>query len=182
MKSKITIINVVLISIAAIATVLNAYNIISISAEALVAIRWTALAGLIIYAFIKKNLTTSILISMLVGTEIGYDFPTMGTSLHFLRQIFLQMIKTVIAPLLFATLVTGIAGHSDLKQVGRMAWKSMVYFYFAKEINKPAIFICMGLYLVYNFAGVFQVVKKSPVQPAKNHDHPSKHTGHHHHK
>jgi hypothetical protein len=59
---------------------------------------------------------------------------------------------------------------------------AMVYFYFAKEINKPAIFICMGLYLVYNFAGVFQVVKKSSVQPAKNHDHPSKHTGHHHHK
>ena len=46
----------------------------------------------------------------------------------FLRQIFLQMIKTVIAPLLFATLVTGIAGHSDLKQVGRMGWKSLLYF------------------------------------------------------
>lgn len=128
MKSKITIINMALISIAAIATVLNAYHIISLSTDILVAIRWTALAGLILYAVIKRNLTTSILISMLVGTEIGYDFPEMGTGLHFLRQIFLQMIKTVIAPLLFATLVTGIAGHSDLKQVGRMGWKSLLYF------------------------------------------------------
>ncbi|MES2649461.1 MAG: hypothetical protein V4717_21465 [Bacteroidota bacterium] len=59
---------------------------------------------------------------------------------------------------------------------------AMVYFYFAKEINKPAIFICMGLYLVYNFTGVFQVIKKSPLQPAKDHDHPVKQTGHHHHK
>jgi proton glutamate symport protein len=128
MKSKITLINIILISIAALTTVLNAYNIISFSAEVLLILRWLALTGLIIYAFIKKNLTTSILISMLVGTEIGYDFPEMGTNLHFLRQIFLQMIKTVIAPLLFATLVTGIAGHSDLKQVGRMGWKSLLYF------------------------------------------------------
>ncbi|MBE9461108.1 dicarboxylate/amino acid:cation symporter [Dyadobacter subterraneus] len=128
MKKNITIVNLALITIAALATVLNAYNIITFSTDVLVALRWTALAGLIIFAIIKKNLTTSILISMLVGTEIGYDFPEIGTGLHFLRQIFLQMIKTVIAPLLFATLVTGIAGHSDLKQVGRMGWKSLLYF------------------------------------------------------
>ncbi|TDE16316.1 dicarboxylate/amino acid:cation symporter [Dyadobacter psychrotolerans] len=128
MKSKITIVNIVLITIAAVASLLHAYNVVSISTDVLIILRWLALTGLIIYAFIKKNLTTSILISMLVGTEIGYDFPEIGTSLHFLRQIFLQMIKTVIAPLLFATLVTGIAGHSDLKQVGRMGWKSLLYF------------------------------------------------------
>lgn len=128
MKSKITIINIALISIAAIATVLSAYDIVPISHDVLLVIRWLAVAGLITFAIIKKNLTTSILIAMLVGTEIGHDFPDMGINLHFLRQIFLQMIKTVIAPLLFATLVTGIAGHSDLKQVGRMGWKSLLYF------------------------------------------------------
>lgn len=128
MKNRITIINLVLITIAAITTVLNAYGVISLGTDVLIILRWLALTGLIIFAIIKKNLTTSILISMLVGTEIGYDFPDLGTSLHFLRQIFLQMIKTVIAPLLFATLVTGIAGHSDLKQVGRMGWKSLLYF------------------------------------------------------
>jgi proton glutamate symport protein len=128
MKNKITLINLALITVAAFATVLNAYGVIQVNNEVVIGLRWLALAGLIVYAFIKRNLTTSILISMLVGTEIGYDYPEIGTSLHFLRQIFLQMIKTVIAPLLFATLVTGIAGHSDLKQVGRMGWKSLLYF------------------------------------------------------
>ena len=128
MKSKITLINIILVTIAAVTTVLSAYGVLALSDQVLMSIRWLALASLIVYAIIKRNLTTSILISMLVGTEIGYDFPTMGTELHFLRQIFLQMIKTVIAPLLFATLVTGIAGHSDLKQVGRMGWKSLLYF------------------------------------------------------
>ena len=63
---------------------------------------------------------------------------------------------------------------------------AMVYFYFAREINKPAIFICMGLYLVYNFTGVMQVIKKGPTNATaqnSSHDHPSnKHTQHHHHK
>lgn len=53
---------------------------------------------------------------------------------------------------------------------------AMVYFYFAKEINKPAIFICLGLYLVYNFVGVSQVAKK---QSAVSH---TSHQPHHHHK
>ena len=128
MKSKITIVNIGLVTIAAIATVLSSYGVINLSETLLLSLRWLALAGLIVFAVIKRNLTTSILISMLVGTEIGYDFPHIGKEIHFLRQIFLQMIKTVIAPLLFATLVTGIAGHSDLKQVGRMGWKSLLYF------------------------------------------------------
>jgi proton glutamate symport protein len=45
-----------------------------------------------------------------------------------LSNIFLRMVKTIIAPILFSTLVVGIAGHSDLKQVGRMGWKSILYF------------------------------------------------------
>ncbi|PWJ58194.1 proton glutamate symport protein [Dyadobacter jejuensis] len=128
MKSKITLLNIVLCFVAAVASLLNAYDLVSIPETFLMSIRWAALVGLIVYAVLKKNLTTSILISMLVGTEIGYDFPDVGIQVHFLRQIFLQMIKTVIAPLLFATLVAGIAGHSDLKQVGRMGWKSLLYF------------------------------------------------------
>ena len=40
----------------------------------------------------------------------------------------MRLVKTIIAPILFSTLVVGIAGHSDLKQVGRMGWKSIVYF------------------------------------------------------
>jgi hypothetical protein len=55
---------------------------------------------------------------------------------------------------------------------------AMLYFYFAKEVNKPAVFICLGLYLVYNFLGTAQVVRKNPPPPhAKAHDH---HTSHKH--
>lgn len=86
---------------------------------------WLFLIG---YAFQKKSLTTWILVSMVIGTEVGYNFPDFAQNLNVLSKIFLRLIKTVIAPILFATLVVGIAGHSDMKQVGRMGWKSLLYF------------------------------------------------------
>ena len=90
--------------------------------------RYAALTLICLYAFIKDSLTTWILVSMLIGAEIGHDFPEFAQGLKILSKIFLRMIKTIIAPLLFGTLVVGIAGHSNLKQVGRMGWKSIVYF------------------------------------------------------
>lgn len=65
---------------------------------------------------------------MFVGGEIGYQFPEFAKDLKVLSSAFLKLIKTIIAPLLFGTLVVGIAGHSNMKQVGRMGWKSLVYF------------------------------------------------------
>ena len=77
----------------------------------------------------KLSLTHWILISMVVGTVIGYCFPETAQNLKPLSSIFLRMIKSLIAPLLFATLVIGIAGHGDdLKQIGRIALKSIIYF------------------------------------------------------
>jgi proton glutamate symport protein len=81
-----------------------------------------------VYAIYKKSLTTWILTSMVIGVEIGLDFPEVAKDLKILSQIFLRLVKTIIAPILFSTLVVGIAGHSDLKQVGRMGWKSILYF------------------------------------------------------
>ena len=65
---------------------------------------------------------------MIIGTEIGLNFPVFAQNLAVLSKIFLRLIKTIIAPILFATLVMGIAGHANLKQVGRMGWKSILYF------------------------------------------------------
>lgn len=77
----------------------------------------------------KLSLTHWILISMVVGTVIGYCFPESAQNLKPMSSIFLRMIKSLIAPLLFATLVIGIAGHGDdLKQIGRIALKSIIYF------------------------------------------------------
>jgi proton glutamate symport protein len=90
------------------------------------------------YAFQKQSLTTWIIVSMFIGIKIGYDFPEFSIHLKVVSQVFLRLIKTVIAPLLFATLVVGIAGHSDLKQVGRLGWKSLVYF---EIVTTLALFI-----------------------------------------
>jgi len=81
-------------------------------------------------SFLKKlSLTQWIMVSMVVGTLIGALFPEFGQSLSLLSTIFLRMIKSVIVPLLFGTLVVGIAGHGDdMKKVGRLALRSVIYF------------------------------------------------------
>ena len=76
------------------------------------ALRWAALAALIAYGSFKRTLTAWIFIAMLLGAEIGHDAPNVATNLRVSGLIFLRLIKTIIAPLLFATLVIGIAGHS----------------------------------------------------------------------
>ena len=114
--------------IVSILSLVNHYNIISIDSSILTISRWIAIATIVGYAFYKKSLTTWILISMIVGAEFGHDLPQIAINLNVVSKIFLRLIKTIIAPLLFATIVVGIAGHSNLKQVGRMGWKSLVYF------------------------------------------------------
>lgn len=90
--------------------------------------RWIFVASLVVFAWHKKSLTTWIFVAMAIGVEIGLDFPAFSQNLQFLSTIFLRMVKTIVAPLLFSTLVVGIASHSNLKQVGRMGWKSILYF------------------------------------------------------
>jgi proton glutamate symport protein len=135
---KIGLLVLFLISLAAILAFLNHYNILAVPSIALLFSRWLAIAGLFLYGFKKNTLTTWILISMVVGAEIGHDWPEVGMKLQVLSKVFLKMIKTIVAPLLFATLVYGIAGHSDLKQVGRMGWKSILYF---EVVTTVALFI-----------------------------------------
>ena len=116
----------------------NLYKIISIFPEYLTFCRYLILSGSIYYAIRKKSLTTWIMVSMLIGAEIGHDFPSFAVKLQLISKIFLKLIKTIIAPLLFSTLVVGIAGHSDLKQVGRMGLKSIIYF---EIVSTIALFI-----------------------------------------
>jgi proton glutamate symport protein len=112
--------------------------------------RWAAIAGLCVYAVERRSLTTWILVSMAVGAEIGHDWPDVGASARLLSMIFLRMIKTIIAPLLFGTLVVGIAGHSNLRQVGRMGIKALVYF---EVVTTIALFIGLGA-INFSQAGV----------------------------
>jgi len=119
-------------------TIVNHYDIFSISKTVLMVFRWVAIVLIIGYAIYKRSLTTWILISMILGAEFGYDLPQVAIKMQVVSMIFLRLIKTIIAPLIFATLVVGIAGHSNLKQVGRMGWKSLVYF---EIVSTIALFI-----------------------------------------
>lgn len=127
-KRKSGILVFITLTVAAIFHLIDVYNFNSISPLFLRTLRWIFIASLIVFALYKKSLTTWILSSMIIGVEIGLDFPEFAKNLKVLSNVFLRMVKTIIAPILFSTLVVGIAGHSDLKQVGRMGWKSIVYF------------------------------------------------------
>ncbi|KAK9767261.1 hypothetical protein K7432_003094 [Basidiobolus ranarum] len=75
------------------------------------------------------NLTHWILTSMILGVLVGWLAPGFSVQLQPLSNIFVYMIKAMITPLLFATLVVGIAGHGDdLKKIGSLAIKSLIYF------------------------------------------------------
>ncbi len=127
-KRKAGLIALVLFTVVAIIHVIHGQGLATFSAGTLMAARWVFVASLILFALYKKSLTTWILVAMAIGVEIGIDFPKGSQELKFLSTIFLRLVKTIVAPLLFATLVVGIASHANLKQVGRMGWKSLVYF------------------------------------------------------
>src|SRR3954463_1865173 len=90
----------------------------------------------------RLSLTTWIMIGLVVGGFIGWISPEWGNKLYFLRDIFLNMIKSVIAPLVFSTLVVGIAGGGDLKKVGRMGVKALLYF---EIVTTAALFIGLAV-------------------------------------
>src|SRR3954464_9680832 len=79
----------------------------------------------------RLNLTHWILISMALGIVIGELFPEASQNLKVISNVFLRMIKCILVPLVFSTLVVGIASHGqDLKAVGKLALKSILYFEF----------------------------------------------------
>lgn len=127
-RGKSGLVALLIFTVVAILHVINLNNIAVISEGVLIVSRWILIASIIVYALHKRSLTTWILASMVIGVEIGLDFPAFSQNLAVLSKIFLRLVKTIIAPILFATLVVGIAGHSNLKQVGRMGWKSILYF------------------------------------------------------
>ena len=92
------------------------------------------------------SLTTQIFIGLLLGIAVGYVWPSFGVAIKPLADVFLRMIKMIIAPLLFSTLVVGVAGTGDLKARGRIGLKAIVYFEVATTI---ALFL--GLLLVNLF-------------------------------
>jgi proton glutamate symport protein len=133
-------------------------------------VRWLGLLLLAGFAFRRRSLTPWIFVAMLAGAELGFDAPHFAVSLRFLSDIFLRLIKTIVAPLILATLVVGIAGHGDLKSVGRMGVKVLVYFEVVTTLA-----LCIGLLAInLSKAGVGLAIPAAdavqaiaPPQPAR---------------
>jgi proton glutamate symport protein len=151
------------LALAGIASVLWAiqhYTGAGIDARILTGSRWLTLIAFCAYAWARRSLTTWIMVGILVGAEFGHDFPAQAKQLQVLSGIFLRLIRTIIAPLIFSTLVVGIAGHSNLKQVGRMGIKALLYF---EVVTTIALFIGLG---AINFSRAGVGVKAPPNTPA----------------
>jgi proton glutamate symport protein len=101
-------------------------------------LRFVLITLLFLISFVRKKMSLWIFSAMVLGIEVGMDFPSFALEMERLAKIFLRLIKTLVAPLIFATLVVGIAGHSNLKQVGRMGLKSIIYF---EIVTTLALFI-----------------------------------------
>ena len=95
----------------------------------------------------QSRLTIAIFVALFLGVLVGWLFPAFAIKLHVLAEIFLRMIKMIIAPLLFATLVVGIAGHGDVKSLGRLGVKTIAYF---EVVTTLALIIGLG------FANLFK--------------------------
>jgi proton glutamate symport protein len=127
MKNKILFLAVASFTLTAVLSVVSRY-LISLPGTLLLTLRWITIATLVLYALYKRTLTTWILVAMVAGAVLGHDWPRAALHLRLLSMIFLRLIRVIIAPLIFATLVSGIAAHADLKKVGRMGIKAIIYF------------------------------------------------------
>src|SRR5712675_886107 len=90
----------------------------------------------------RPSLTVQIMIGLVVGGVIGWLRPDWGNAVYFLRDIFINLIKSIIAPLVFSTVVVGIAGAGALRKVGRMGIKALIYF---EIITTAALFIGLAV-------------------------------------
>src|SRR5947207_2119586 len=118
----------------------------------------------------RPSLTAQIMIGLVVGGVIGWLRPDWGNAVYFLRDIFINLIKSIIAPLVFSTIVVGIAGAGALRKVGRMGIKALIYF---EIVTTAALFIGLA---VVNFikpgAGVTLAVTNSEAIKTIEQSHP----------
>lgn len=93
----------------------------------------------------KIGLSTQILIGLAIGALVGYLFPDFGDKLKPVGDAFLRMIKMIVVPLIFSTLVMGIAGTGDFKKLGRLGDKAIIWFEFATTIALAIGLLVMNL-------------------------------------
>lgn len=105
-----------------------------------------------------SKLTLAIFIALIGGVFLGWIAPEFSQKLHPLATIFLNMVKMIIAPLLFATLVVGIAGHGDAKSIGKIGIKTLIYF---EIVTTIALFIGLGVANLFHPGTGFEIPPSS---------------------
>jgi len=140
-QSKFLIAFLALAGIASVLWAITHYSGVAVHPYLQAGVRWAAIAALCGYSFVRRSLTPWIFAGMLVGAELGHELGKSAANLQVLSGIFLKLVKTIVAPLIFSTLVVGIASHSNLKQVGRMGIKALLYF---ELVTTVALFIGLG--------------------------------------
>jgi len=93
-----------------------------------IALRLAALLVLLWVTASRRTLTAWTFFAILAGAELGADAPAVAVQLHVLAEIFLRLVKVIVAPLILGTLTTGIAAHGQVKSLGRVAIKTLLYF------------------------------------------------------
>ena len=92
------------------------------------ALRSTALVLFAVAILPRSSLMRWTFLAMLAGVELGLDAPRVAIETHFLGELFLRLIRMIVAPLIFASITTGIAAHGHLRSIGRIAVKALIYF------------------------------------------------------
>jgi proton glutamate symport protein len=111
------------------------------------------------------------MVGLVLGALVGWARPEWGSKVYFLRDIFLNLIKSIIAPLVFSTIVVGISGAGALKNVGRMGLKALIYF---EIVTTAALFIGLAaVNLVRPGAGVALSAPNTDVIKSIGQSHPS---------
>jgi len=96
---------------------------------------------------IYKSLFAQVVFALVLGIVLGMAAPEFAQSLKVLSDAFLKLISMVVAPIVFCVVVHGIAGAGDLKKVGRVGVKALVYF----EVVMTTVALALGLLLAYIF-------------------------------
>jgi proton glutamate symport protein len=129
------------------------------------ALRWTGLLAIASTGLWRQSLTRWILFAMLLGGEIGLDRPQFAEHLRVLSEIFLRLIKVIVAPLIFGTLVTGISGHGNLRSVGRIGLKSLIYF---EVVTTLALLLGIGAINISRAGEGLAISQTAAVAPPSN--------------
>ncbi|HEY1646588.1 MAG TPA: cation:dicarboxylase symporter family transporter [Terracidiphilus sp.] len=131
-------------------------------AELAVGLRWIGFAFFIPFAVRRRSLLVWTFFAMAAGAELGVDAPQIAANTRFLGDLFLRLVRMIVAPLIFGGIVTGIAGHGELRGVGRVGLKALAFF----EVVTTLGLVLGAIAINLSHAGVGVTLPAQPAAPS----------------